>query len=80
MSTTNPHYYKSENGNLQAIDVIYALADGDFCLGNAIKYIVRLGKKDNAVEDALKAIWYIREHLRRQFGVELDDVDLHHGR
>lgn len=80
MSTTNPHYYKSENGSMEAIDVIYALAGGDFCLGNAIKYIVRLGKKDNAVEDALKAIWYIQEHLLRQFGVELDDVDLHHGR
>lgn len=22
--------------------------------------------------------WYIQEHLLRQFGVELDDVDLHH--
>lgn len=80
MSLTSPDYYKSENGNLQAIDVIYELVDGDFCLGNAIKHLVRIGKKGNAVDDALKAIWYIQEHLRRQYGVELDDVDLHHGR
>ena len=78
MSLTSPNYYKSENGNLQALDVIYELVDGDFCLGNAIKYLVRLGKKGNAVDDALKAIWYIQEHLLRQYGVELDDVDLHH--
>ena len=80
MSLTSPNYYKSENGNLQALDVIYELVDGDFCLGNSIKYLVRLGKKGNAVDDALKAIWYIQEHLRRQYGVELDDVDLHHKR
>lgn len=78
MSLTSPNYYKSENGNLQAIDVIYELADGDFCIGNAIKYLIRLGKKGNAVDDALKAIWYIQEHLLRQYGVELDDVDLRH--
>lgn len=80
MSLTSPDYYKSENGNLQAIDVIYELVDGDFCLGNAIEYLVRIGKKGNAVDDALKAIWYIQEHLRRQYGVELDDAGLHHGR
>lgn len=78
MSLTNPNYYKSESGNLQALDVIYELAGGDFCLGNSIKYLVRIGKKGNAVDDALKAIWYIQEHLYRQFGVTLDDVDLHH--
>ena len=78
MSLTSPNYYKSENGNLQALDVIYELAGGDFCLGNAIKYLVRIGKKGDAVEDALKAIWYIQEHLLRQYGVELNDVDLHH--
>ena len=80
MSLTNPNYYKSENGQLEALDAIYELAGGDFCLGHAIKYLVRIGKKDNAVEDALKAIWYIQEHLLRQYGVELNDVDLHAGR
>lgn len=32
-----------------------------FCKGNVIKYTVRCGKKDNAVEDIDKAINYLEE-------------------
>jgi hypothetical protein len=51
------HYRKT---NIQPIDVI---ADWDlgFCLGNAIKYIGRAGKKKSASEqdDLQKALWYL---------------------
>lgn len=53
-------YYKA--GGIEAIDVIedWKL---DFCLGNAIKYIARAGKKsDDARTDFKKAAWYIKRH------------------
>lgn len=37
----------------------------DFCLGNAVKYISRAGKKDptKVIEDLKKAIWYIEHEI-----------------
>lgn len=50
-------------------DVIDYIEDKDlgFCLGNAIKYISRAGKKDQRkeVEDLLKAIWYISRKIEQ---------------
>lgn len=57
----HPDYYKA--GGIEAIDVIedWKL---DFCLGNAIKYIARAGKKSDDVRtDLEKAAWYIKRHL-----------------
>ena len=34
-----------------------------FCLGNAVKYIWRAGKKGSAVEDLKKAAWYIQRAI-----------------
>lgn len=51
------HYRKS---NIQPIDVIVDWNLG-FCLGNAIKYLGRAGKKKSASEqdDLQKALWYL---------------------
>lgn len=50
-------------------DVIDYIEDKDlgFCLGNAIKYISRAGKKDQSkeVENLLKAIWYISRKIEQ---------------
>ena len=51
------------------IEVITFIDDKElnFCLGNAVKYIVRAGKKDPAktVEDLQKAVWYINHEIER---------------
>lgn len=47
----------------------------DFCLGNAVKYISRAGKKDptKEVEDLKKAIWYVERRIKQiNGGVEND--------
>lgn len=63
----NPAYYKSSSG-LESIQVIEAFGLG-FCLGNAVKYILRAGKKDSAIDDLQKARWYIdREITNREGG------------
>ena len=54
----HPDYYNS--GNIEAIEIIEdaCLAEG-FCLGNALKYILRAKHKENYIEDLKKARWYI---------------------
>lgn len=48
--------------SMQAIDVIEAFTLG-YNLGNAIKYILRAGKKDEKAQDLQKALWYITREL-----------------
>lgn len=57
---TNPSYYKSSR--LEVIDVIEEFGL-DFCLGNAVKYILRAGKKGPAQNDLKKALWYLHRKL-----------------
>lgn len=61
------HYTDS---NIEVIDYIEDKKLG-FCLGNAIKYISRAGKKkdngrdmiDKEIEDLKKAMWYINRRI-----------------
>ena len=65
----HPPYYQSASG-LEVIEVIEAF-DLGHCLGNAVKYTLRHGKKgarrtfDREVEDIGKAIWYLNRHLQQ---------------
>lgn len=53
------------DGKIEVIDYIEDKKLG-FCLGNAIKYISRAGKKDPSkeVEDLNKAKWYIERRIK----------------
>lgn len=59
----HPTYYKSHG--IEAIDVIRAF-DLNFSLGNAVKYILRAGRKDKSreIEDLKKAAWYLNEEIK----------------
>jgi hypothetical protein len=59
----SPDHYQSDNG-IEVIDVIEAF-ELNFHLGNAIKYILRAGKKNDEEEDLNKAIWYLRRHINK---------------
>lgn len=59
----HPNHYN--RGSIEAIDVIedWSL---NFSLGSAVKYICRLGAKDDEIQELDKAIWYLnRERERR---------------
>ena len=60
----HPSHYT--DGQIEVIDFIDDKKLG-FCLGNAIKYIARAGKKDQSktVEDLKKAVWYINHEIER---------------
>lgn len=66
----HPSHYT--DGGIEVIDVIEAKGLG-YHLGNAVKYILRAGKKDpeKTVEDLRKAVWYIERYIKR---LEVDHV------
>jgi len=61
MVNSPPHY---TDGGIEAIDYIEAKLGPDgfraFCIGNALKYVSRAGKKADLKQDLSKAIWYLR--------------------
>jgi hypothetical protein len=60
----NPEHYGGKKNTYEAIKVIEA-HNLDFCLGNAVKYILRAGKKDDITQDLEKAIWYLNRKLQK---------------
>lgn len=60
----HPSYYNS--GSIETIEIIknQGWTEG-FCLGNAIKYITRAGKKNafTKIEDLEKAKWYLSYYI-----------------
>lgn len=59
----HPPHYKSKGG-IESIEVIESF-DLSFCLGNAIKYILRCENKGNKKQDLEKARWYINRELSK---------------
>lgn len=58
----HPSHYQSKSG-IEVIDVIEAF-DLGFHSGNAIKYILRAGKKGDRIEDLRKAQWYLDREIQ----------------
>jgi hypothetical protein len=58
---TKPKHY-TQGRTYEPIDVIKDWELG-FCLGNALKYISRAGRKDSKKQDLEKALFYIQKEL-----------------
>ncbi len=67
MSTVNhPSHYGGKDNPYEAIKIIEA-HDLGFHLGNAVKYILRAGKKtSDSTEDLEKAIFYLKRQIQNQ--------------
>lgn len=74
-----PHYtWLKDKCGIEVIDITRHM---DFCLGNAIKYILRAGHKKDAslsdnqkeIEDLKKAIFYIKDRIKQLGGDMKDD-------
>lgn len=68
----HPAHYGGDDNPYEAIKVIEAMGWGpDFCKGNAMKYLMRAGKKPNESEkdDLMKARFYIDRLI-----MEIDDA------
>lgn len=57
-------------GKIETIDFIEDKGL-NFSRGNAVKYIVRAGHKQNELEDLEKAKWYIEREIKRIKGENL---------
>lgn len=62
-NVNNPKHYNSHPSGIQVIQVTEHM---NFCLGNAVKYILRCDHKNDAVEDLEKAVWYINREIERR--------------
>lgn len=56
-SVDHPPHYNEHPSGVEAIDVCEGVS---FCLGNAIKYLWRAGRKGSVDTDMRKALWYLR--------------------
>ena len=61
----HPQHYGGNENPFEPIKVIehYEL---NFMLGNAIKYILRAGKKGNKIEDLEKALFYLKREIKNE--------------
>ena len=61
----HPSHYGGSENVYEVIKIIESLKL-DFHIGNALKYIVRAGKKnqEKELEDLQKAIWYIERKIK----------------
>jgi hypothetical protein len=59
-AVNGPPHYRS-NG-VEAIEVIEAFGLG-FNLGNTVKYVLRAGRKGDAIEDLEKGLWYLQREI-----------------
>lgn len=57
----NPKHYNSNPFGLETIEIVKHY---NFCVGNALKYILRAGHKWDANEDLEKAIWYLNQEIK----------------
>lgn len=61
----HPDHYGGAENPYEAVKIIDAL-DLNFNLGNVVKYIVRLDKKDDSLMDLKKAIFYLNREVARR--------------
>lgn len=52
----HPKHYVEQSATIEPIEV---LRFAPFDLGNALKYMIRAGHKDNELQDLKKAEWYL---------------------
>lgn len=62
-AVNHPSHYISNS--MEAIDVIEAFFHDNAYLANVFKYTARAGKKNDYLEDLLKAQWYLQREINR---------------
>ncbi len=62
-SVGHPEHYNSHPSGIETIEITEHL---NFCLGNAVKYILRCDLKGKPTEDLEKAVWYLKREIERR--------------
>ena len=61
----HPQHYKGKDNPYEVIKVIEAWKL-NFNLGNVLKYIGRLGDKDEEIQELEKALWYLQREINNR--------------
>lgn len=69
----HPKHYTSHPSGVEVIQITEHM---NFCLGNAIKYILRSDLKGKQIEDLKKAVWYINREIDRLERSEIGQTDV----
>lgn len=64
-SVDHPSHYTEHPSGVECIDITEHMS---FCIGNAVKYLWRSGKKGPELEDLKKARWYVDREIARLEG------------
>ena len=64
-NVNHPSHYTSHPSGVEVIQITEHMG---FCLGNAIKYILRCDEKHDAIEDLKKAVWYLEREIAKREG------------
>ena len=59
----HPKHYTSHPSGIECIQITRHM---QFNLGNAVKYIWRADLKNDALEDLEKAVWYLRDEIKKR--------------
>lgn len=59
----HPPHYTSHPSGIECIEITRHMG---FNLGNAFKYIYRCDLKDDPIENMEKAIWYLRDEIKKR--------------
>ena len=63
----SPKHYTSNPFGLETIEITKHY---NFCVGNALKYILRAGLKWDAIEDLKKSVWYLNQEIKDREAAE----------
>ncbi len=58
-----PTHYKEHPSGIEVIEITEHM---NFCLGNAVKYILRAEHKEATIQDLEKAQWYLNREIERR--------------
>lgn len=62
-NVNHPPHYNSHPSKIECITITEHMG---FNLGNAVKYIWRADLKGDAIEDLLKACWYLTREIQKR--------------
>jgi len=68
----HPKHYNSHPSGVECIEIVESMG---FCVGNAMKYLWRVGLKESetTIQDLEKAKWYIQREIERVQRKESDE-------
>ena len=62
----HPAHYTSHPSGIEVIEIT---EHENFCIGNAIKYLLRCDRKGKPIEDLQKAKWYVEREIQRRLAI-----------